>query len=268
MNGKRLDRITGHLEKHYIEPRKIAGCQVAVLHRGNIEYQRSFGLMDIERERAMRDDTIFRIYSMTKPITSIALMQLYERGLFQLNDPVHRTIPSWRDHQVYVSGEGDSMELRAPHSPMTFRHILSHTAGLSYGASNHPIDKMYRALNVNRARGETLETLVEKLARVPLYYSPGTRWMYSYATDVCGALVERLSGVPLDKYFQQHIFDPLGMKDTSFTVSPDKVERLAANYERTRDKKLRLVDDPVESTYLVTPTFLSGGGGLTGTTAD
>jgi CubicO group peptidase (beta-lactamase class C family) len=268
VDRKRLDRITEHLEKSYIEPRKIAGCQVVVLHRGNVEYRRSFGSMDVERDRAMRDDTIFRIYSMTKPITSIALMQLYERGLFQLNDPVHRTIPSWRDHQVYVSGEGDSMQLRAPDSPMTFRHILSHTAGLSYGASNHPIDKRYRALNVNRARGETLETFVEKLSKVPLFYSPGTRWMYSYATDVCGALVERLSGMPLDKYFQQHIFDPLGMKDTSFTVSPDKVERLAANYERTPDKKLRLIDDPFESTYLVTPTFLSGGGGLTGTTAD
>ena len=268
MNKARLERITEHLEKNYIEPQKIAGCQVAVSHRGNVEYLRSLGLMDLERSRPLRDDTIFRIYSMTKPITSIALMQLYERGLFQLNDPVFRTIPSWRDHKVYVSGDGASMELRAPDSPMTFRHVLSHTAGLSYGASNHPIDKAYRALNVNRARGETLETFAEKLAKVPLFYSPGTRWMYSYATDVCGALVERLSGMTLDRYFQQHIFDPLGMKDTSFMVQADKVDRFAANYERTADKKLRRIDDPYESTYLVTPTFLSGGGGLTGTTAD
>ena len=141
----RLERITAHLNRHYIEPEKIAGCQVAVARRGKLAYFRSLGLMDRERNRPMADDTIFRIYSMTKPITSIALMQLYEQGMFQLNDPVHRAIPAWKDQQVYVQGEGEHIELREPAAPMTFRHLLSHTAGLSYGATGHPVDRLYRA---------------------------------------------------------------------------------------------------------------------------
>jgi len=265
---KRLDRITEHLERNYIEPQKIPGCQVGVLRHGHPAYFCSLGSMDLERNRPMSDDTIFRIYSMTKPITSIALMQLYERGLFQLNDPVHRVIPSWRDHRVYVSGEGEHMETRVPERPMTFRHVLSHTAGLSYGASEHPVDKVYRARHVNRSSGETLSSFVDKLSGVPLHYSPGERWMYSYATDVCGHLVEALSGQSLDRYFEQNIFEPLGMRDTAFHVAPEKVDRFAANYQRRADKTLKRIDDPYESNYLLHPTFLSGGGGLTGTTSD
>jgi CubicO group peptidase (beta-lactamase class C family) len=265
---KRLERITEHLERNYVAPGKIPGCQVAVARHGQLAYFRSLGSMDLERGRAMRDDTIFRIYSMTKPITSIALMQLYERGLFQLNDPVHRVIPAWRDHRVYVSGEGENIVTRAPARPMTFRHVLSHTAGLSYGGSEHPVDKVYQALAINRSKGETLQTFIDKLAKVPLHFAPGERWMYSYATDVCGHLVEALSGEPLDRYFQNHIFGPLGMTDTAFSVAPEKIDRFAANYQRKRDKSLELIDDPERSTYARPPSFLSGGGGLTGTAAD
>ena len=265
---KRLERITDHLERNYVAPGKIPGCQVAVARHGQLAYFRSLGSMDLERGRPMQDDTIFRIYSMTKPITSIALMQLYERGLFQLNDPVHRVIPAWRDHRVYVSGEGENIVTRAPARPMTFRHVLSHTAGLSYGGSEHPVDKVYQALAINRSKGETLQTFIDKLAKVPLHFAPGERWMYSYATDVCGHLVEALSGEPLDRYFQNHIFGPLGMTDTAFSVAPEKIDRFAANYQRKRDKSLELIDDPERSTYARPPSFLSGGGGLTGTTAD
>jgi CubicO group peptidase (beta-lactamase class C family) len=169
---------------------------------------------------------------------------------------------------VYVSGEGEHIVTRAPARPMTFRHVLSHTAGLSYGASEHPVDKVYQALAVNRNKGETLSTFIDKLAKVPLHFAPGERWMYSYATDVCGHLVEALSGETLDRYFQKHIFEPLGMRDTAFSVAPEKVERFAANYQRMPDKSLKLIDDPQNSTYARTPSFLSGGGGLTGTTAD
>ena len=264
----RLGRITDHLRQHYIDPGKIAGCQVAVARHGHVAYHTALGARDVERNLPLADDTIFRIYSMTKPITSVALMQLYERGLFQLNDPVHRVIPAWRDQEVYVGGTGERVETRPPESPMTFRHILGHTAGLSYGATNHPVDQLYRAANVHREQGETLQTFVDKLAEVPLHYTPGERWMYSYATDVCGHLVEALSGMPLDRYFAEHIFDPLGMRDTAFSVASEKVERFAANYERGPDKTLRLLDDPQGSPYRVHPTFFSGGGGLTGTTAD
>jgi len=267
-DADRLEQITTHLTENYVEPQKIAGCQVAVARHGQLAYQRSLGLMDIERGKPMADDAIFRIYSMTKPITSIALMQLYERGLFQLNDPIHRVIPSWRDQQVYVAGGGENMELNKPDQPMTFRHLLTHTAGLSYGASKHPVDEMYRAHQVVRGAGATLETFVDKLSNVPLFFTPGSQWMYSYATDVCGHLVEALSGTTLDRYLQENIFQPLGMTDTGFSVAPESSDRLAANYERGRDKLLKLIDDPADSTYLTHPTFFSGGGGLTGTTAD
>jgi CubicO group peptidase (beta-lactamase class C family) len=216
----------------------------------------------------MADDTIFRIYSMSKPVTSVALMTLYEQGHFQLNDPVHRFIPEWRDQKVWVSGDVDAMELTSPESPMTMRHVLSHTAGLTYGATNHPVDKAYRRHGVNRDRSETLRTFIEKLALVPLRYQPGQSWMYSFATDVCGYLVEAISGKPFDQYLQETIFDPLGMGDTSFWVRPEKLPRFAANYQRQLDKSLKLIDDPERSTYLSNPSFFSGGGGLTSTTAD
>jgi CubicO group peptidase (beta-lactamase class C family) len=265
---KRLERITEHLNRNYVDPGKIPGCQVAVARRGHLAYFRSLGSMDLERKRELRDDTIFRIYSMSKPITSIALMQLYERGLFQLNDPVSRFIPSWQGQEVYVAGDGENIQTRRPGQPMTVRHLLSHTSGLSYGAGNHPVDRVYRARRVRQGEGETLAGFVDKLAHVPLWFDPGTRWMYSYSTDVCGHLVELLSGLPLDRYFAEHVFGPLGMRDTAFSVSDEKLGRFAANYQREPDKTLRLIDDPWQSTYRKPPGFLSGGGGLTGTTAD
>ncbi len=265
---ERLNRITDHLNRNYIEPGKIAGCQTLVARHGHIAYFKSFGQMDRERRKPMADDTIFRLYSMTKPITSVALMSLYEQGHFQLNDPVSRFIPAWRDHKVWVSGVGAEMQTIVPEKPMTMRNVLSHTGGLTYGATNHPVDRAYREVGVNRGAGETLATFAEKLAKVPLRYAPEERWMYSFSTDVCGYLVEVISGKRFDQYLQENIFDPLDMKDTSFSVAPRKLARFAANYERQPDKTLKLIDDPERSTYLKQPTFFSGGGGLTGTTAD
>jgi len=265
---ERINRITDHLNRSYIEPGKIAGCQTLVARHGHVAYFKSFGLMDRERRKPMADDTIFRIYSMTKPIASIALMTLYEQGHFQLNDPVSRFIPAWREHKVWVSGAGADMQVLTPEKPMTMRHILSHTGGLTYGATRHPVDRAYQEAVVNRGAGETLATFAEKLAKVPLRYAPGERWMYSLSTDVCGYLVEVISGKRFDQYLQENIFDPLDMKDTSFFVAPRKIDRFAANYERQPDKTLKLIDDPERSPYLRQPTFFSGGGGLTGTTAD
>jgi len=273
----RLENITRHLERNYIAPGKIAGCQIAVARRGHPAYFKSFGAMDREAGKPMRDDAIFRIYSMTKPITSVALMSLYEQGYFQLNDPVSRFFPSWKDQRVWVSGAGKNMVTEAVARPPSMRDMLCHTGGLTYGealvalgAPNdaHPVDKAYTDAGVRRDGGETLTDFMEKLAKVPLRYQPGERWMYSYATDVCGALVERISGRPFDQYLQETIFDPLGMADTSFTVAPDKVDRFCANYSRGADKSLRLMDAPATSAYLKTPSFFSGGGGLTSTTAD
>jgi CubicO group peptidase (beta-lactamase class C family) len=273
----RLERITDHLNRNYIEPGKIVGCQVAVARHGHLAYSRSVGQMDRERGKPMAEDAIFRIYSMSKPITSVALMTLYERGYFQLDDPVSRYIPEWRDQKVWVSGEGEAMQTVAPNTPMTFRHVLSHSGGLTYGSqleslgapgTGHPVDKAYAAAGVRHGAGETLRDFVLKLAKVPLRYQPGERWMYSLSTDVCGYLVEVISGKRFDRYLQEVIFDPLKMKDTSFVVSPDKLDRFAANYRRGPDKILKLIDDPHTSNYLKEPAFFSGGGGLTGTTAD
>ena len=265
---ERINRITEHLDKNYIAPGKIAGCQTLVARHGHVAYFKSHGLMDRERRKPVADDTIFRLYSMTKPITSVALMTLYEQGHFQLNDPVTRFVPAWRDQKVWVSGEGASVETATPARPMTMRHVLSHSGGLTYGATNHPVDRVYREVGVGRGEGETLSGFAAKLAKVPLRYQPGERWMYSLSTDVCGYLVEAISGKRFDQYLQETIFDPLDMKDTSFMVAPRKVDRFAANYERQADKTLKLIDDPARSNYLKQPTFFSGGGGLTGTTAD
>jgi CubicO group peptidase (beta-lactamase class C family) len=269
LSAARLERITDHLNRNYIDTGKIAGCQVAVVRRGQLAYFQSLGLMDRERGKRLKDDTIFRIYSMTKPITSVALMSLYEQGHFQLGDPITRFIPEWEGQRVWVSGEGAAMETEAQARPITFRHVLSHTAGLTYGATDHPVDKAYRDLGIVRgARREALKDFIAKLGKVPLRYQPGDRWMYSYATDVCGALVEAVSGKPLDQYFNEVVLGPLGMKDTAFAVTPEKRDRFAANYERGADKSTRLLDDPETSGFTKPPVFLSGGGGLTGTTHD
>ncbi len=275
LDADRLDRIGEHLERNYIKPGKIAGCQVGVMRHGQLAYSGAFGSMDLERSKPMAEDTIFRIYSMTKPITSVALMTLFERGLFQLDDPVHRFFPEWKAQRVWVSGEGDDMQTQPLDRPVSIRDVLTHMSGLTYGGGlpgvgiQHPVDKVYRALKVRSlGAADTLPEFMAKLAQVPLLYQPGTKWMYSLATDVCGALVERISGVPFDRYLQDVIFDPLGMIDTSFQVAPEKAHRFAANYQRKPDKTLALIDDPAASAYLEPARFLSGGGGLTGTCAD
>jgi CubicO group peptidase (beta-lactamase class C family) len=276
-SATRLERITDHLNRAYIDNGKIAGCQVLLARHGYAAYFRSFGQMDRERSKPVKEDTIFRLYSMTKPITAVALMTLYERGYFQLNDPVHKFVPEWRDHRVWVSGEGPQMKTVAPNRPASMRDMLAHTGGLTYGTAlveigapdtRHPVDKIYSEVGIWRTRGDNLNTFVRKLGRVPLRYQPGERWMYSLSTDVCGALVEIISGKPFDKFLTEEIFEPLGMKDTAFFVESSKLPRFAANYRRGSDKKLELIDDPGKSPLLKEPVFFSGGGGLTGTTLD
>ena len=277
LSTARLERITEHLERNYVGPGKIAGCQIAVARHGHLAYFRSLGQMDRERDKPMTDDSIFRIYSMTKPITSVALMTLYERGYFQLNDPVSRFFPAWKNHRVWVSGAGADMVTEDPVRPLSMRDMLCHTGGLTYGAAlvalgapdaGLAVDKVYAEVGVRRGRGETLMEFMDKLAQVPLLYQPGERWMYSLSTDVCGALVEKISGQRFDRYLQDTIFGPLGMNDTAFTVAPEKADRFCANYRRGADKSLQLLDDPATSDYLNEPSFFSGGGGLTGTTED
>ena len=277
LDTARLERLTDLLQDRYVVPGKIAGCQALVAHRGQVAYSRSFGEKDRERGEPWADDTVVRIYSMTKPIVSVALMMLWERGLFQIDDPVTKVLPEWSDLRVWESGEGEAMRTEAPHKPVTFRQILSHTAGLTYGslletvgapASSHPVDLAYKASRIRREPSEDLDGFIATLGRLPLRYQPGRRWMYSFATDVVGALVQRLSGRRLDDFVQDEIFAPLGMVDTAFYVRPQNVDRFAACYARRPDKTAALQDDPRQSPYLQPPTFLSGGGGLVSTIAD
>lgn len=269
---EKLARIGVHLRENYVEPGKIPGCQVLVSRHGIPAYFESMGLMDRERGKAMRDDTIFRIYSMTKPITSVALMMLWEEGRFQLTDPIHRFIPSWRDQRVWQEGAGRKMVTRPPLAAPTMQHILSHTAGLTYGGLlpglETPVDEAYQGLGIERGQGETLREFADKLGRVPLLYDPGQRWCYSLATDVCGALVEIISGQPFEVFLQERILQPLGMVDTGFRVTDEQVDRFAACYMRLPDKRLILEDDPQTSHYRHKRNFFSGGGGLVGTTRD
>ena len=272
----RLSRITEHLRRNFVDPRKIAGCQTLVARHGTVAHFESLGFADLESVTPLGDDAIFRYYSMTKPITSVALMTLYERGLFQLNDPVAKFIPSWH-HQVWVSGSGENMVLEPPARAMTMRDLLCHTSGLTYGSllagvgamvEKHPVEEVYDALGVRDDRSESLAEKVGRLANVPLRFHPGERWMYSLATDVCAYLVEVLSGRRFDQYLQTEIFEPLAMVDTAFWVEQANAGRLTTTYGRRRDKSLIALDRGATSIYLTEPTLLSGGGGLTGTIAD
>ena len=273
----RLERITELLQTQYLEPGKIAGCQTLVARHGEVAYSRSLGHMDRERSRPWADDTVARIYSMTKPIASVALMSFWERGLFQIDEPVSTVLPEWREQRVWVSGEGEAMQTEPLHRPVSFRDLLSHTSGLTYGtlletigapAARHPVDEAYRALKVRMDRDEDLDQFISKLGVLPLRYQPGRQWQYSLATDVIGALIQRLSGRRLDVFLQEEIFGPLAMVDTGFHVRAEAADRLSACYARRADQTTVLQDDPCASPYLQAPVFFSGGGGLVSTMAD
>jgi CubicO group peptidase (beta-lactamase class C family) len=269
LSSSRLARIGEHLSR-YVDAGKIAGALTLIARRGQVAYCEPLGHLEIERRRPMTRDTVFRIYSMTKPITSVGLMMLYEQGRFQLDDPVHRFIPSWRDLRVFVSGNHPVWATKPVERPMTVRDLLSHTSGLTYGFMERTnVDAAYRKLGVaDRARpGYTLQNMVDTLAGLPLEFSPGTRWNYSVSTDVVGHLIEVISGEPLDAYLGKNVLEPLGMRDTGFVIEDRQVPRFAANYQRQADGSLVLLDDPERSQYREC-SFLSGGGGMVSTAPD
>ncbi len=271
MDEGRLARIDDHLRRSYLEPGKIAGCLVGVARHGELAHLSCLGYADRERQRPVAEDTLWRIYSMTKPITGVALMTLYEQGRFQLADPVARFVPAWSRLKVAERHADGTTELVEPIRPVSVLDVLTHTSGLGYGPANADLDLADsgdRGRAPPRHRATSLEELVERLADEPLRFQPGTRWLYSLGTDVCARLVEVISGRPFDDYLRTELFEPLGMTDTGFFVPDEKLERFAANYGRTSRKELVLIDDPRESDYRTPPTFLSGGGGLVSTAAD
>ncbi len=269
MDARQLARVGDHLRTRYIEPGKIPGCLTLVSRAGKACYLDVQGHADVERATPMREDTILRIYSMSKPITSLAMMTLFERGLFVLDDPVHRFIPAWRDLRVWSGGSYPLFASEPTRRPMTIRDLLRHTSGLTYDfmrATN--IDYAYRKMQVGFPRpGYTLEAMISELGELPLEFSPGERWNYSLATDVLGYLIEVISGQPLEQYLRSTIFEPLGMHDTAFAIAPDKVERFASCYERNLNKEMVLQDDGQNSRF-ADVSFISGGGGLISTLGD
>ena len=262
MSSARLDRIAP-LVKRYVDEDKLSGVITMVARQGKIVHFESYGERDEEAGKPMEKDTLVRIYSMTKPIAAVGLMMLHEEGAFQLNDAVEEYLPEFADQKVLVDGE-EVKVLRK----MSIHHLLTHTAGLTYGIfGDTDVDKRYRKAGVLREKD--LNEMVEHLGEIPLQNHPGEKWHYSVAVDVQGALIERLSGMPLDQYFQERIFAPLGMNDTFFQVPEDKVDRFAANYSfRSKEKGRRLVDSPSESKFVKTVSFFSAGGGLVSTAAD
>ena len=265
-SAERLGRVDGWMRR-WVDDGRLAGLSVLVSRRGEAAYERCYGLADRERGAPMATDTIVRIYSMTKPLTSVALMMLYEEGRFQLDDPIHAVLPYFRDTRVWAGEGRDPVPLNRP---ITYRDLLTHTSGLTYGFINAtPVDAMYRDQGVDFQTAEaTLGEIVQKAASMPLLAQPGTAWNYSIATDVIGHLVAEISGRPFAEFLHDRVIAPLGMTDTAFTVAPQNVARFAANYSRGEDGRAALFDDPATSRFIQPRAIASGGGGLTGTARD
>jgi CubicO group peptidase (beta-lactamase class C family) len=270
-SSERLKNLDRCLKERYIDAGRLPCAQLLIARRGEIVYQTALGKMDVERNRPATEDTIFRIYSMTKPITTIAFMMLVEQGLVALDDPVHRHIPAWRDLGVYAGGVHGMFRTERPQRPMLIVDLLRHTSGLTYGFQMRTnVDAAYRKLKIGDFENSdaTLDDMIANLSTLPLEFSPGTAWNYGVSTDVLGYLVGRLSGQGFGDYVRERILKPLRMFDTDFHVPAEKASRFAACYSATPDAKMKLQDDPTTSSYLKPPTLYSGGAGLVSTAAD
>ena len=266
-SSDRLERIADVCH-WYVDEGKFPGTSVMVARRGEVVFRDDYGMADIERGRKITDDTIFRIFSMTKPIASIALMQLVEQGKVLLQNPVSRYIPSFENARVYVSGDAKNYETEPAERPVSIHDILTHMSGLSMTLQIDPVAKIYGESGLGFGfRGLTLEEYCDLIGSLPLLFHPGTRWYYSAATDVVGRVVEVVSGMTLDRYLDEHIFGPLGMVDTGFWVPEDKQDRFAELYAR-RKRELVTYRLGGENPYLSRPKLLSGAGGLVGTIDD
>jgi len=271
---ERLKRIDAFLEEKYVGPGRLPCAQFVLARGGEVVHQTLLGQQDPERGVPIAEDTVFRIYSMTKPVTSVALMQLVEEGKIALDDPVERHIPSWKGLGVFSAGTGPYLSTPAQR-PMQVVDLLRHTSGLTYGFQYRSnIDAAYRAQKSNAGPVENwygeadLNQFIADLGQLPLEFSPGESWNYSVSTDVLGAVVERVSGMPLDRFFAEKIFTPLKMNDTAFMVPPGKADRLTDCYMFAGPAGRVMYDRGETSMYLQSPRLLSGGGGLVSTALD
>jgi CubicO group peptidase (beta-lactamase class C family) len=278
LSSARLARLDEIMKRRYVDGGHLPGMLTYVYRKGHLVHTGMCGQMDIERRRPMREDTIFRIYSMSKPITAVALMMLVEEGLIGLDDAVHTHIPQWKDLGVYVSAVAPQNPGGAPGfttspvlRPMKVIDLATHTSGLTYGSAMRTgVDAAYRrAKVVDRQTEGGLHGMVEQLAQIPLDFSPGTAWNYSVSIDVLGYLVEKVSGMSFGEFLRTRLFEPLGMHDTAFSIASDKIDRFASCYQpEAGGTGLRLQDDGRESTYATPPKLESGGGGLVSTAHD
>lgn len=269
LSSERLARVNDWAQR-LVDDGKLAGLITMVLRRDKLVHFSTRGMADVAREKPMTPDTIFRFYSMTKPLTSTAIMMLYEEGHFQLDDPITRFLPCFNDMRVFAGGMRGKMDTVPAERDITFRDLLTHTSGLTYGFMEAtPVDAAYRERGVDFVASEkTLEQVVEIAADIPLIAQPGTAWNYSIATDVLGHLVAVISGIPFDRFLRERITGPLGMSDTEFFVPAEKTSRFAANYARGADGALTLIDDPEKSMFSNPGRICGGGGGLVSTAAD
>src|SRR5205809_3525868 len=281
MSTAALDRIEEHLNHRYVDAGRFPATQLLVYRRGKIVHSAVQGLADVERKAPIKDDTIFRIYSMTKPITGVAFMMLFEEGRVALDEPVHKYIPEWKNLGVFQAGTAPAFLTRPPSRPMLIVDLLRHTSGLTYGFQQRSnVDAAYREMKIDEiGKAATLQSMIDDLAKLPLEFSPGEAWNYSVSTDVIGYLIGKISGMPFEQFLKERIFDPLGMTDTDFFVPAGKVHRFAACYSAdpkggmtflaaARKGGLTLQDDPTTSSFLSPPSLISGGGGSCSTAAD
>ena len=269
LSSAQLGRVRGWAER-LVESGKLAGVTTMVARRGRVAHLHSCGLANREAGQAMAPDTIVRIYSMTKPLTSVAVMMLYEQGHFQLDDPVSQFLPCFTTMRVAAGGQRGKIDTVPAARPITIRDLLTHTSGLTYGFMQSTlVDARYRDEGIDFQTADcTLGELVERAAALPLLAQPGAEWNYSIATDVLGHLVAVVSGEPFGDFLQHRVIEPLGMADTGFHVPAQKHARFAANYGPSSTGGLTLLDDPANSRYLAPRSICSGGGGLVSTAAD
>ena len=267
VSSERLKRIDD-LVARKLESGELVGAVSLVARRGEIVHFNAAGYADAEAKTAMQRDTIFRIFSMTKAITTTAAMMLYEEGHYQLFDPVEKYLPELAGVKVYVETDDGNGRLEEPRRPMTIADLMMHTSGMTYGIfGDSEVDKKVRAANL-LDRNSTTREMVEKLGKLPLFAHPGEHWQYGVSTDVLGELVTRVSGKTLDEFFAERIFKPLEMVDTGFSLPEEKLDRFPVNYRWALDGKREIAEAAATSTYLKKKPFLSGGGGLLGSTTD
>jgi len=266
LSTSRLERITGTLHR-WVDERQAAGFVALIARRGKVGYFESVGLQDLEAGVPMERDAIFRIYSMTKPITTAAVMMLLEEGRFLLDDPIADFIPEFAQTKVFVRETPEGMELADLERPLTIRHLLTHTSGLIYGGAPNgdALDRAYAEAGMPRPN-VALAEYSARLASLPLAFQPGDSWAYGVSIDVLGRLVEVVSGQRFGAFLEERLFCPLGMADTGFSVPPEKASRLAPVYTPAEDGKLMRDDSPLGFDW--SSAFESGGGGLFSTAAD